>query len=177
MKTGRLWHVLVWLSRCNHSRGFGIQSPTDYHFVRTVINESWPYYAYETLAPHDSWLQHKLGRLCFRLANHLQPAIVYDATNVMSQYVQAGCHRASIHGKLPPHPVDMAILPCDNSYEPLLPMLHDQSMVVYMHIQDNPQQWHRLLADGTFNVFFDLYYCGIAIIDNKRSANHYIVNF
>ena len=53
---------LVWLSRIHHCRGFGIQSPTDYAFVRYVVNEHWPYYAYDQLTA-DSWLNKKLGRL------------------------------------------------------------------------------------------------------------------
>ena len=43
----RRW--LVWLSRIHRVWGFGIQSPTDYAFVRYVVNEHWPYYAYEEL--------------------------------------------------------------------------------------------------------------------------------
>ena len=62
----RRW--LVWLSRIHRVWGFGIQSPTDYAFVRYVVNEHWPYYAYEELTDKD-WLTEKLGRLYFRLAN------------------------------------------------------------------------------------------------------------
>lgn len=68
----QLKHWLVWLSRIHHSWGFGIQSPTDYAFVRYVVNEHWPYYAYENLLD-DDWMQQKLGRLYFRLANWRQP--------------------------------------------------------------------------------------------------------
>jgi hypothetical protein len=53
--------------------GFGIQSPKDYAFVRYVINEKWPYYAYERLGKNDDWRTRKLGRLYMRLANWRQP--------------------------------------------------------------------------------------------------------
>ena len=68
IEMNRLQQVFVWLSRIHRCRGFGIQSPTDYAFVRYVVNEHWPYYAYDLL-PNDAWLTRKLGKLYFRLAN------------------------------------------------------------------------------------------------------------
>ena len=41
--------MAVWLSRINHCRGFGVQSPSAYAFIRYVVNEHYPYYAYEDL--------------------------------------------------------------------------------------------------------------------------------
>ena len=35
-----------WLCRCKYCRGFGVQSPSAYSFIRYVINEHYPYYAY-----------------------------------------------------------------------------------------------------------------------------------
>ena len=43
----RARRILTWIRRIRHCRGFGIQSPTDYRFVRNVINENYPYHAYE----------------------------------------------------------------------------------------------------------------------------------
>ena len=74
----RIQQGLVWLSRIDKCRGFGIQSPTDYAFVRYVVNEHWPYYAYETLKA-NSWLERKLGRLYLRLANWRQPSAMLPA--------------------------------------------------------------------------------------------------
>ena len=84
----RLHLAYIWLKRCCHSRGFGIQSPTDYSFVRYVINEHWPYYAYDQLAIEDNWLRQKVGRLCLRLANHRQPSEVIDLVG-FADYLQA----------------------------------------------------------------------------------------
>ena len=89
MKMNRLHHVLVWLSRIQYCRGFGIQSPTDYRFVRYVINEHWPYYAYEALGQNDDWLRRKLGLLYFRLANERQPKTIVDWVG-FHDYLQAG---------------------------------------------------------------------------------------
>ena len=38
-----------WFRRCGYSRGFGVQSPSAYSFIRYVINEHYPYYAYQEL--------------------------------------------------------------------------------------------------------------------------------
>ena len=87
----RLRHAFVWLKRIGHCRGFGIQSPTDYWMVRYVINEHWPYYQYESLGRDDDWLTRKIGRLCFRLANWLQPSVV--ESDLYRDYIQAGCKK------------------------------------------------------------------------------------
>ena len=41
---------IVWLRRVRYSRGFGVQSPWAYRFIRYVVNEHYPYYKYEHLA-------------------------------------------------------------------------------------------------------------------------------
>ena len=170
----RLWQMLVWMRRWNHCRGFGIQSPTDYRFVRYVINESWPYYAYATLHPQDHWLSRKLGQLYLRLANELQPHTVVDAVGV-SDYLHAGCRGASIVER--PEDFDLAIVPVQYDYRPLLSHAHDGSMLVVQDIYNDRSRWKQIQADSRFTVTFDLYYCGIAVIDQRRSPNNYIVNF
>lgn len=87
---------LIWLKRCTHCRGFGVQSPSAYRFIRYVINEHYPYYAYEELKEHMNMLskhQHKLGRLFFRLANFWQPDFCYCDQPQFLKYAQAGFHR------------------------------------------------------------------------------------
>ena len=40
---------IIWLRRMSYSRGFGVQSPSAYRFIRYVISEHYPYYAYADL--------------------------------------------------------------------------------------------------------------------------------
>lgn len=80
-----LWYLcrMNMLMRAGHrilrwprSYGFGVQSPFAYRFVRFVVNEKWPYYAYGALydaEPIADKTMLKRCRLCLRLANHLQP--------------------------------------------------------------------------------------------------------
>ena len=96
-----LKEALVWLSRIGRCRGFGVQSPTDYSFIRYVVNEHYPYYAYADLAarhPADGRLQRKLGRLCMRIANFLQPSVIVNGcvSDSLPDYLRAGCRRAAV---------------------------------------------------------------------------------
>ena len=170
----RLFHLFVWLSRINCCRGFGIQSPTDYAFVRYVINEHWPYYAYEQLGLNDSWLQRKLGLLYFRLANWRQPDVVIDRVGA-SSYLSAGCRKSTITqiGTS----IELALLADASDALPLLGQCNDRSVLVIEQIKRQPTQWKQLIEDVRVTISYDLYYCGILLFDSKRSKQHYYVNF
>ena len=170
----RLKRSLVWLRRLMHSRGFGIQSPADYRFVRYVINERWPYHVYDDVGTHDSSMRRKLGRLYLRLANERQPLTVIDRLGFMD-YVCAGCRRARRVEQAAP--VEMALLPIDCGYEPLFAQCNEQSLVVFQDIYRHPRLWHQIEHDERVTVTFDLYYCGIVLFDRRRSPHNYIVNF
>ena len=72
---GILHRMYVWLCRLGHCRGFGIQSPWAYSFVRYVINEHFPYYKYAVLRkrlPALGVVERKVCELYFRLSNFAQ---------------------------------------------------------------------------------------------------------
>ena len=165
---------IIWLSRIHHCRGFGIQSPTDYAFVRYVVNERWPYYAYARLTS-DDWLKQKLGRLYFRLANYRQPAAMLPDS--YQAYWQAGCKRVRFINEL--STVELARLEIEDTdgYERMLPKCHEGSVMVVEGIYRDPQRWRAIVQDERVGVTFDLYYCGIIFFDNKRYKQHYIINF
>ena len=171
----RLKQALVWLSRLTHCRGFGIQSPTDYRFVRYVINEHWPYYAYEQLdKPDDDWLQRKLGHLYFRLANERQPRTIIDGVG-FRRYMQAGCRKAQIMDDA--KVVELAVVPVQTDYNKLFKACNDRSIVVLQDIYKHPSCWHNIAHDPRVTVSFDLYYCGIVMFDSKRVKQSYVINF
>ena len=90
-------YVYRWIVRATKCQGFGIQSPWAFRFARNVINEHAPYYAYSELKkafPYATKLEHKLGKLYFRVANFMQPTcwcIVGEAEEWIVPYVKAGC--------------------------------------------------------------------------------------
>jgi len=76
------------LARHHRSGGFGIHSPSAYNFVRQVLRQRLPYYAYEDIAQYRSAVKSILTRadrhmmplittgeakLLFRLVNHFMP--------------------------------------------------------------------------------------------------------
>ena len=168
----RYW---VWIKRVTHCRGFGIQSPADYAFVRYVINEHWPYYQYDEIGRDDDWLTRKLGRLYFRLANWLQPDVI--TSDGYRDYLQAGCHRAAFGEK-----GELVRLSLEGDYRSVFTSLCDHVrtgrlvLVVEGIWRDRPF-WREIVADKRTGVTFDLYYCGIVMFDKKRVKQNYVINF
>ena len=195
----RIRQAWIWLRRAGHSRGFGIQSPTDYRFERCVINERWPYYAYDTMGMADGWKRRKLGRLYFRIANFMQPSVVIDLVGA-EEYVRMACPGARglshdtqsgdagagpVPARLPggAYPgagagsVDMAVVPINTEYQQLFRLCHDKSVVVIEDIHKQPPLWHCIEYSPMTSVTFDLYHCGIVFFDKSRSKHNYTVNF
>ena len=173
----RLKHIFVWLSRFNHCRGFGIQSPTDYWFVRYVINEHWPYYQYEELGCHDDWLTRKLGFLYFRLSNWRQPKTI-TSTDYRT-YLQAGCWTALFSNDA--NHTDFILLSFEGDYRSRVSYIYNkvdaQSVMILEGIRKDMDYWREIIDDERTGVTFDLYYCGIVLFDKSRYKQNYIINF
>ena len=183
---------LVWLSRIHKCQGFGIQSPTDFDFVRTVINEHDAYYAYDELQA-DNWLQRKLGELYLRVANWRQPATIL--TNDYQPWFQAGCRSARIVSHpltfspsltsgqsvaLQSHPqIELARIDIEQyeQLEQLYACCNQQSVIIVEGIWRNWQAWHTIEHDTRTGTTFDLYYCGIVFFDTQRYKHNYRINF
>ena len=170
----QLQRGLVWLSRMHRCRGFGIQSPTDYAFVRYVVNEHWPYYAYDSL-PNDSWLTRKLGKLYFRLANWRQPTTMLE--DHYQAYWQAGCRKTCFQSIV--KQVELARVDIEDreGYESLLPKCDERSVVVVEGLWRDWARWHEMERDVRCGTTFDLYYCGIIFYDIQRFKHNYQINF
>ena len=185
----------IWLKRCTHCRGFGVQSPSAYRFIRYVINEHYPYYAYEELKEHMNMLskhQHKLGRLFFRLANFWQPDFCYCDQPQFLKYAQAGSHRmksgaiSEFLEKSAFHCVpntDRILIWVDLEYaadvlDELLAKCTSQTLLVVNGINNkNHALWKKLQADEHVGITYHLYYCGIVFFDKSVYKQHYEVNF
>ena len=164
----------VWLRRIGHCRGFGIQSPSDYWLVRYVINEHWPYYQYERLGRNDDWLTRKQGRLCFRIANWRQPAVIENSA--YREYLQAGCRKA-VWGESS----ELMVLSLDGDWRSRLSYIYNKvsadSVLVVTGLSKARDVWREIVNDERAVLTFDLYYCGIVLFDKKRDKKNYIVNF
>ena len=164
----------VWLRRIGHCRGFGIQSPSDYWLVRYVINEHWPYYQYERLGRNDDWLTRKQGRLCFRIANWRQPAVI--ESSAFRDYLQAGCRKA-VWGESS----ELMVLSLEGDWRSRLSYIYNKvsadSVLVVAGLSKARDVWREIVNDERAVLTFDLYYCGIVLFDKKRDKKNYIVNF
>lgn len=177
---------VVWLSRIGHCRGFGIQSPGDYWFVRYVINEHWPYYQYDTLGKGDDWLTQKVGRLLFRIANWRQPSVI--DSSAYQEYLQAGCRNALLVGgenegrkEEEMESDDMVVMSLEGDYYRRLTHIYNKvnsdTVLIVADIRRAKDLWREIVADERSIITFDLYYCGIVMFDKKRHKQNYIINF
>jgi len=167
---------LVWLSRIHKCQGFGIQSPTDFDFVRTVVNEHSAYYAYDELQS-DNWMRRKLGKLYFRVANWRQPTTIL--THNYQPWFQAGCRSAHIVSDLGDEALQLAHIEIEQhqQLEQLYAHCNQQSVIIVESIWHDWQAWHAIEHDTRTGTTFDLYYCGIVFCDTQRYKHNYRINF
>lgn len=188
----KLKRYIVWLRRMSHSRGFGVQSPSAYRFIRYVLCEHYPYYAYAELRlqyPSLPWLVRKRMELYFRIANFRQAAYFVsngDDAQLLSAYVGSGCRCTCVVDDLlnDCDRVEVArVCPaegCEDYLDQLLQHTDNQTMIVIEDIADNAiaqRMWQRLLDSKKVSVSFDLYWAGVAFFDTDRFKTNYIVNF
>ena len=190
--------LLVWLRRSRHSRGFGVQSPWAYRFIRYVVNEHYPYYAYDDLSRlyegYPKQIQ-KLCRLYFRIANFWQAeqALDYSAaseTDVIRLYgtfMKRGCNKLEVVPVR--HAGDFSCvrlmrLSVEGDYrqvfEKAVSLANASTMIIVEQIKRDKESrtfWKSIVDDPRCISTFDLYYCGIIFFDKKRYKENYVVNF
>ena len=190
--------LLVWLRRSRHSRGFGVQSPWAYRFIRYVVNEHYPYYAYDDLSRlyegYPKQIQ-KLCRLYFRIANFWQAeqALDYSAASendvirLYGTFMKRGCNKLEV---VPiRHAADFSSLrlmrlSVEGDYrqvfEKAVSLANASTMIIVEQIKRDKESrtfWKSIVDDPRCISTFDLYYCGIIFFDKKRYKENYVVNF
>ena len=188
----------VWLRRIAHCRGFGVQSPSAYAFIRYVVNEHYPYYAYDELHrrwPAVSGVRLKMCRLLLRLANYAQAdrwAWCGAVPETEAEYIRNGCRRTCVGGSSADstHTQVGFVAASAPAAERRLFVTRfsgaqgnatadSRTMLIIEGIGSDPcakALWAELLEDKRASVSFDLYYCGIAFFD-RRFKQNYTVNF
>ncbi len=203
---GTLHRLLVWLSRLGQCRGFGVQSPWAYNFVRYVINEHWPFYSYRPLRyqfPQLSRAERKTCEFMLRLANFSQPEKIVSlccgdlADKLLEAYFAAGCKKtgyvvcsntcdlkAELEKRIMERPIivviDAASVSLDAETLSALGSLADGDYVVALDINaasHAKKNWQCFAHSMERGLTFDLYYAGVAYIDRKRYREHFKINF
>lgn len=194
---------IVWLRRARYSRGFGVQSPWAYRFIRYVVNEHYPYYKYEQLDKQVNGIDRRTRKLCklyFRLANYQQPHVFvdcYPASSCYKTYVTAGCQKAQYY-KVTKETTEEKILqifsnageysmvrvPLIENYRLLvdkaLDYLSSTCVLVIENIKRDKEAkayWAELVSDTRTGISFDLYYCGVLFLNKDMVKQSYVVNF
>ena len=189
----RVKWVCNWIHRMGYSRGFGVQSPSAYSFIRYVLTEHYPYYAYDELKIRFKSFDHatkKKGRLYFRLANYAQASHWFDyhsAEQPYAAYVHEGCRKTvfqTIDGKTIPNAFRIARLSMTEDYqavyEALCKVATDDSILILEGINANKDTkafWKRVQESQKATRTYDLFLCGIIVFDTSKHKHHYIVNF
>ena len=192
----KVQRYLHWLRRIKYCRGFGVQSPSAYRFIRYVINEHYPYYAYDELRkelPRLDSLTRKRMELYFRISNYRQASLWLDYSrrdDTIATYVWRGCNATRVRNIADSQqPVSgdkievLRICPiagCESLLAAALKQADDRTLFVIEDIGYNDtakRMWHPLLESDITSVSYDLYYLGIAFFDRKRYKANYVVNF
>lgn len=192
----KVQRYLHWLRRIKYCRGFGVQSPSAYRFIRYVINEHYPYYAYDELRkelPRLDSLTRKRMELYFRVANFRQASLWLDfceRNDVIATYVGRGCHATQVRRITDLRQITaddrievLRICPiagCEALLEAALQKTDDHTLFIIEDIGYNDtakRMWQKLLESDLTSVSYDLYYLGIAFFDRKRYKANYVVNF
>lgn len=192
----KVQRYLHWLRRIKYCRGFGVQSPSAYRFIRYVINEHYPYYAYDELRkelPRLDSLTRKRMELYFRISNYRQASLWLDYSrrdDTIATYVWRGCNATRVRNIADSQqPVSgdkievLRICPiagCESLLAAALKQADDRTLFVIEDIGYNDtakRLWQKLLESDLTSVSYDLYYLGIAFFDRKRYKANYVVNF
>lgn len=192
----KVQRYLHWLRRIKYCRGFGVQSPSAYRFIRYVINEHYPYYAYDELRkelPRLDSLTRKRMELYFRIANYRQASLWLDYSrrdDTIATYVGRGCNATQVRRITDLRQITaddrievLRICPsagCEALLEAALQKTDDHTLFIIEDIGYNDtarRMWQKLLESDITSVSYDLYYLGIAFFDRKRYKANYVVNF
>lgn len=192
----KVQRYLHWLRRIKYCRGFGVQSPSAYRFIRYVINEHYPYYAYDELRkelPRLDSLTRKRMELYFRISNYRQASLWLDYSrrdDTIAIYVGRGCNATRVRNIADSQqPVSgdkievLRICPiagCESVLAAALKQTDDHTLFIIEDIGYNDtakRLWQTLLESDITSVSYDLYYLGIAFFDRKRYKANYVVNF
>lgn len=160
---------LSFLSRWWQSKGFGIESRTDFDYLHDVLRERLPFYAYaelEQMYPQATRDEHRLAQLLFRISNAEQPShtrLLGLPSAINATALEKVASRRS-GGEL-----------VFGEGEVTLPHFHGISVLVLTHIDTlNDELWQRVLQTSNA-ITYDMQTVGVALFRRERYAEHYYI--
>ncbi|MDE6378172.1 MAG: hypothetical protein K2K72_05450 [Duncaniella sp.] len=161
-------HLWARLRRAWRSRGHGVHSPFAFRFIRGVLRERTPYYAYqqvEQLRGDVHW--HKL---LFRLVVEFEPL------SVMSSHLSQDERRVIT---LADSRVELPVRGSHNSFPAGAIELkaREVTVVVVRDLPANPGEWHRVRQQLDCGMTFTNGTVGIVVIRHDLPRQDFEVNF
>lgn len=178
----------IWVIRFRKRKGYGVHSPFAFSFIRGVVLEQTPYYAYAALAQwHPWWVRwfglypQKCRRLLFRLANYAEPKTVRLLTEdaIAKEYVYAAVPHAA---HVSEGAADFVFVGRGHLEEAaaLAEKMPERGMLVCEGIHKDRKTlatWHTIQKAAHTGVTFDLFTYGVAFFNPALHKQHYKVNF
>lgn len=192
----RVKRALVRLLRIPRSRGFGVQSPFAYRFIREVVRGGVPekdrLRSCQLYPQGDKkWLRKAAlyGRLA-RCQGPCQWGICLFQVENYESAVLMGCPEATVVDCIHGYELDrvarskVVVMDLEQNwwriYEAFADHADEASVLVVEDIhysRKTLRAWRKIVADGRSGVSFDLYECGIVFFDRKKYKRNYCVNF
>ena len=178
----------VWFLRFRQRRGYGVHSPFAYAFIRDVLLQTWPYYAYEELDRLHPWAERHVTtyprncrRMLFRMANAVQPGTmsVLGERATERAYMSAAVPKARwVEGGV----ADLVLVAHERLSEvpELINPLPPRATLICEGISESKADraiWNEVKAHARTTITFDLYTYGIALLDRPLTPADYIVCF
>lgn len=160
---------LSFISRWWQSKGFGIESRTDFDYLHDVLREQRPYYAYAELEQSHPEAQRddlQLAQLLFRVCNAELPSEL----RMLGMPSELNVEALQKVGSLKRGGVMVF-----GEGEVTLPHFHGISVLVLTHIDTlNDELWKRVLQTSNA-ITYDMQTVGVALFRRERYAEHYYI--
>jgi len=177
--------------RRRRTKGYGVQSPFAYRFVRYVIAERLPFYAYSSLAekyPLLSKDERSRAEFLLRLSNFVKAIHwgIYSDGKAYPDYLSAGC-KSSLMTNLCNAEKTSRVADCDalvlsldkeyweNVYHAFLNNQEIKKVLFVDHIDADSHAWQRLCNNPQSTVCFDMETCGVIFFTKAVPKHVYLV--
>ncbi len=143
-----------YLCRMPRTRGFGVQSPTAYSFLRQVVSESCFLRRLSSKAERASYPRHasRRERFLYRLRHRYPQVQVLEADDWMEPYKR----------------------------NEVLSSQEADSLLVLLDVDRDVETmgvWKALLEDERCVLTFDMIDCGVVFFDKTKYKQHFLVNY
>lgn len=167
-------------------KGYGVQSPFAYRFMREIVVAELPYQIYAELPEREGSgkkRREKEDRFLLRLSNMVQPELlvaVGEVDELTRRYVEAGC-RKSVWGEAGKDKRALIVADCRNGsvreeMEERMEEAGEDSVVACVDIRDDGEArrlWRDVKGGTKVVQVFDLWSVGVVFFDKSRSPQVY----